>query len=96
LETTKESQMRNLFLAVAGATALIVLALPAQAQYGNGSWCTEGPIGSWGFPDCSYHNQAQCLATASGTRAHCTTNPYYQPVRPAPRHRTRRHKPVHQ
>ncbi len=76
------------------ALALLILTggQPAGAQ--NRPWCTERGIGSWGFPDCSYQSQAQCLATASGTRLHCTANPWYQPpgTHPRMRHARRRRR----
>jgi uncharacterized protein DUF3551 len=66
---------------------------PAQAQHGGGAWCTERPIGSWGFPNCSYNSFQQCQATAWGTGAHCRPNPWLGYAE-APRRklRVRRHR----
>jgi hypothetical protein len=70
--------MRLLSISVAALTAVFALGMPpGHAQ--NRPWCTERPLGSWGFPDCSYQTQQQCLATASGTRLHCTPNVWAQP-----------------
>jgi hypothetical protein len=87
--------MRSFSLSLAALTAFFIIGMPpSHAQ--NGSWCTERPIGSWGFPDCSYQTQQQCLATASGTRMHCTPNVWYQPEQRtrAPRKATRHRKRV--
>lgn len=53
-------------------------------------WCTQGRRS--GSLDCSYHTIDQCLASASGTGAHCVTNPFLGqcrrgPARRAPRRR---------
>jgi Protein of unknown function (DUF3551) len=66
---------------------------PAQAQHGGGAWCTERPIGSWGFPNCSYSLFQQCQATAWGTRAHCRPNPWLGYAEaPRRKYRARRHR----
>ncbi|WP_245283967.1 DUF3551 domain-containing protein [Bradyrhizobium sp. Cp5.3] len=39
-------------------------------------YCLQGH--HWGFPgNCAFSTRSQCLASASGTRAHCGVNPRY-------------------
>jgi hypothetical protein len=72
---------------------------PSSAQYarpdmpwGPRAWCTQGPIGSFSFPQCSYYTYEQCRMTAFGTRAQCIANPYYVEQRAPVRRKVRRHK----
>ena len=53
-------------MALALGMGTLFATVPAQAQHGGGAWCTERPIGSWGFPDCSYSSFQQCQETAWG------------------------------
>ncbi len=71
----RESRMRYALLAF----AVLLCAGTASAQDYTSSqycdpWCTQG----WrsGALDCSYYTFEQCLAAASGTGAHCVTNPF--------------------
>ncbi|MBP0114377.1 DUF3551 domain-containing protein [Bradyrhizobium vignae] len=78
--------MRNLLF-------LIILALPILVGFGWPStaaprghsyippprqdiYCLQGR--SWGYPgSCEFSTYDQCMATASGTLAHCGMNPIY-------------------
>jgi hypothetical protein len=74
--------MRFTLMAVLAAVAAFAAGVePSQAQ--NRRFCTERPIGSWGFPNCAYDTMEQCRATASGTGAYCTSNSWYvEPQKP--------------
>lgn len=77
------------FLAFGTALA----AAPARAQTYDPSYpvCLQIFIGfnDWYF-QCAYSNMNQCRASASGRRAMCVENPYYQ----APKgRRSRAHRP---
>jgi hypothetical protein len=64
-----------------------------QSPWGPRAWCTQGPIGSMMFPDCSFYTYDQCRATASGLGLGCIANPYYVEPRRAPvRRKVRRHR----
>lgn len=70
-----------------------VLALPILVGFGSRStaasrvhsytpsvrqdvYCLQGR--SWGYPgNCQFSTYSQCMATASGTHAHCGINPIY-------------------
>ena len=69
--------MKTIFLA--GLIAL-GLALPAQAERGNGSpWCVQetGRGMHSSSPDCRFATRAQCQETANGI-GYCMENPAYQ------------------
>ncbi len=80
------------------ATALMSVALPAQAQTYDPDYpfCMHiyGSLQGDYF-DCSFFSMPQCQASASGRPASCVVNPYYAPYRDAPppraRKRHRRH-----
>ena len=73
--------MRRIVLAgLALVAAVTIFEIPAaEAQFSNSRnpWCIRDGVGGRGNWDCSYHNQAQCLASASGAGGWCTTNPNY-------------------
>ena len=70
------------FALVAVVTTFVTSVEPSYAQ--NRRFCTERSIWSWGFPNCAYDTFEQCRATASGTGAYCTSNPWYvEPQKPA-------------
>jgi len=75
-------------VSVAVAAVLATGVEPSFAQ--NRRFCTERSIWSWGFPNCAYDTFEQCRATASGTGAYCTSNPWYvEPQKPAKRTKKR-------
>ena len=68
--------MRKLIFAVmaltAAGAATVATSAPAAAQ--DYPWCVSGR--DMGYPgDCSYMTYNQCMASASGRYAYCTTNP---------------------
>ncbi len=66
-------------LALAAAAAVFdIPAAEAQVSSGRNPWCLRDGVGGRGNWDCSYHNRAQCEATASGAGGSCTTNPNYR------------------
>jgi Protein of unknown function (DUF3551) len=74
--------MRTILFAVAGAAAILAADIQlAQAQFSSSRnpWCIRDGIGGRGNWDCSYHNQQQCLASASGAGGWCVQNPNYVP-----------------
>jgi hypothetical protein len=71
--------MAKILLAAVALMVAWTVSLDAAAAQGSRRWCTQGPIGSFGFPDCAYDTFEQCRWAASGTRRSCTENPYYQP-----------------
>jgi hypothetical protein len=77
--------MRTILIAAAAVVAVLAVSTdPGHAQ--NRRFCTQRPIGSWGFPNCAYDTFEQCRATASGTGAYCTSNPWYvEPEKPVRR-----------
>ena len=62
--------MRRIILAglalVAAATVFDIPAADAQVSSGRNPWCIRDGVGGPGSWDCSYHNLAQCMASASG------------------------------
>ena len=74
--------MRVIVFALVGVAAALATSVePSYAQ--NRRFCTQRPVGSWGFPNCAYDTFEQCRATASGTGAYCTSNSWYvEPVKP--------------
>lgn len=74
--------MRGILVAMAGMAAVIAADVQsAQAQFSSSRnpWCIRDGIGGRGSWDCSYHNQRQCLDSASGAGGWCVQNPNYQP-----------------
>jgi hypothetical protein len=70
--------MRKIVIALLGLVAAFVTTIePSHAQ--NRAWCTQGRVGSWGFPYCAYDTFAQCQAAASGLGRSCTQNYSYEP-----------------
>jgi hypothetical protein len=74
--------MRTILIATVAVVAAFATSVePGHAQ--NRRFCTQRPAGSWGFPNCAYDTFEQCRATASGTGAYCTSNPWYvEPEKP--------------
>ncbi|MCC6887493.1 MAG: DUF3551 domain-containing protein [Hyphomicrobiales bacterium] len=74
-------------MALATAAVLAMDMAPVQAQVSSprNPWCIRDGIGGRGSWDCTYHNQRQCLASASGAGGWCVRNPNYQPRQPKPR-----------
>jgi hypothetical protein len=73
--------MRTLFVALAGATAVLaadVASVQAQVSSPRNPWCIRDGVNGAGSWDCSYHNLAQCRASASGAGGHCVRNPNYR------------------
>lgn len=76
--------MRSICVVLASAAAVLAADLnAAQAQFSSSRnpWCIRDGISGRGSWDCSYHNQRQCLASASGAGGWCVQNPNYQPRR---------------
>jgi Protein of unknown function (DUF3551) len=74
--------MRAIVAALLCAVAVVAAdSQLAQAQFSSSRnpWCIRDGIGGRGNWDCSYHNQQQCLASASGAGGWCTPNPNYVP-----------------
>jgi hypothetical protein len=67
---------------VAAATVFEVPSAQAQVSSGRNPWCIRDGVSGPGTWDCSYHNRAQCEASASGAGGGCTTNPNYRGGRP--------------
>jgi hypothetical protein len=76
------------------AIAAVVLAATFAGGIDAGNaqtrrWCTQGPIGSFGGPNCAYDTLAQCRAAASGNGRSCTENPDYVPAKAKSKKRAR-------
>ena len=74
--------MRAALVVLTGVAAMLAADVQlAQAQFSSSRnpWCIRDGISGRGSWDCSYHNQQQCLASASGAGGWCTENPNYQP-----------------
>lgn len=74
--------MRIVLAAIVSFAAVIAADVQlAQAQFSNSRnpWCIRDGVNGRGTWDCSYHNQQQCLASASGAGGWCVQNPNYQP-----------------
>jgi hypothetical protein len=76
--------MRNLLLAAAALAALASIAMtPSPVAARDYPFCIKGADYDSATGDCSFDTYEQCLATASGRRAYCDTNPFYvYPGRP--------------
>ena len=83
--------MRSAFFAalVLGAAAALS-SVPAQA--GERAVCIKGDNIADAHGDCSFDTYEQCLASASGLRRFCDTNPFYMGYAPAPEPRRHRHR----
>jgi hypothetical protein len=73
--------MRRIVLAglalVAAVTVFEIPTAEAQVSSSRNPWCIRDGNAGGGSWDCSYYNQAQCLASASGAGGWCTQNPNY-------------------
>jgi hypothetical protein len=82
--------MRILVAAAAGAIAVLTPGLAAAQPGGTERpWCIRDGAGGRGMWDCSYANQQQCLASASGAGGSCTPNPWYKPGKSKDRRKKR-------
>jgi hypothetical protein len=70
--------MRKIVLAslAVGAVAAVGLA-PETARARDYPFCIKGEEYMTPVGDCSFDTYEQCKATASGRRAYCDVNPYY-------------------
>ena len=86
--------MRNLLLAAAALGALASAGMtPSPVQARDYPFCIKGADYDSSLGDCSFDSYQQCLATASGRRAYCDTNPFYvYPGRPDIVHPEKRHR----
>jgi hypothetical protein len=74
--------MRAILAVMAGAAAILAADVQqSQAQFSNSRnpWCIRDGVSGRGTWDCAYHNQQQCLASASGAGGWCVQNPNYEP-----------------
>jgi hypothetical protein len=62
--------MRSIFMA--SAAILIASSVPSMAR--DYPWCAR-TITNPDFGDCSFTSYRQCMATVSGQRGECNTNP---------------------
>jgi len=70
--------MRRVLLTVLCACGILASsgAITPVAAAGSSRYCLQEA--GWGRPgNCQFATRAQCLATASGTRARCGLNPRY-------------------
>jgi hypothetical protein len=65
--------MRILLIGLVAVAALGGGVSTASAQ--NARWCSQGHVGSIGFPRCDYYTLQQCRAAVSGVGGSCTENP---------------------
>jgi hypothetical protein len=67
--------MRNpIGAALLTAFVLVVAAAASPASAYDYRYCLQGR--EWGYPgNCQFSTYRQCMATASGTYAHCGLNP---------------------
>ena len=88
--------MRNLLLAAVAlgtVASIAVIASPVQAR--DYPFCIKSADYDSAVGDCSFYTYEQCLATASGRRAYCDTNPFYAyPGRPDFVHPEKRHRGI--
>jgi hypothetical protein len=68
--------MRTLILAAAAIGAALTFQ-PSAAEARNLPFCLFSP-NTADRGDCSYYTYAQCMVTASGQRAYCDRNYFYQ------------------
>jgi Protein of unknown function (DUF3551) len=74
--------MRAMIVVISGVIAMLAADIQlSQAQFSSSRnpWCIRDGVAGRGSWDCSYHNQQQCLASASGAGGWCVQNPNYQP-----------------
>ncbi len=74
--------MRTVVVAMLGVAAVAAADVQiAEAQFSSSRnpWCIRDGVSGRGSWDCSYHNQQQCEASASGAGGWCVENPNYQP-----------------
>lgn len=83
--------MRSALVAalVLGAAA-VFSGTPAVA--GERAFCMKGQDIDSAHGDCSYDTYQQCLASASGRRNYCDTNPFYARFAPPVAPHQRRHR----
>jgi Protein of unknown function (DUF3551) len=68
--------MRRLLFAALSVSVLASIGSASPAAAAPDRYCLQGR--HWGFPgNCQFANRSQCLASASGTSAHCGLNPRY-------------------
>jgi hypothetical protein len=68
--------MRRLLFAALSVSVLASIGSVSPAAAARDRYCLQGR--QWGFPgNCQFSSRRQCLATASGTGAHCGLNPRY-------------------
>ena len=70
--------MRRALLTVLCASGILAssVAIAPVTAAGSSRYCLQGA--GWGRPgNCQFATRAECLATASGTRARCGINPRY-------------------
>ena len=71
--------MRRLLLATLAVSVLATIGYVAPASAARDRYCLQGR--HWGFPgNCHFSSHHQCMASASGTGAHCGLNPRYAPT----------------
>jgi hypothetical protein len=58
------------------STIAVLLAVGSLSPAAASRYCLQGR--NWGYPgNCQFSTYQQCMATASGTAAHCGINPHY-------------------
>jgi hypothetical protein len=71
--------MRHIIVASLFATSLLAVGLSASPA-AAARYCLQG--GHHGHPgNCTFQTRAQCMASASGTGAHCGINPRHAMAR---------------
>jgi hypothetical protein len=77
LDITEEIFMRHIALAALAAFALTQFAAaPAKAVGSRHPFCLQGDEYP-GLSACYFDTYEQCLATASGRKVYCVSNPYF-------------------
>ncbi|MBR0693064.1 DUF3551 domain-containing protein [Bradyrhizobium lablabi] len=72
--------MHRLLMAALSVSVLVTIGAASPAAAARDRYCLQGH--RWGFPgNCQFSTRRQCMASASGTRAHCGINPRYAPAR---------------
>jgi hypothetical protein len=71
--------VRNYYLAaVAAVTTVVSIGAPlTAAQARDYPFCIKGESWPNTIGDCSFETYQQCLAMASGGRAYCDANPFF-------------------
>jgi hypothetical protein len=71
--------MRRLLFATLSLSVLASIASESPAAAARDRYGPQGR--DWGFPgSCQFSSRHQCMASASGTGAHCGLNPRYAPT----------------